>query len=198
MFCITYIGSRRTQLLTYGTRGFGTCLAIRRFHYWIYGRDFKLITDHKPLLWLFSPDKHIAPYASGRIQRWSLLFQSYTFRLLHTSGKLLVVVADTIPVPGEWVCLVEKLESGCVTAETIASETSKVTDTVGRFCHVNTAVEFRPGFMARLSTLRACHFILRGFLRLSLQDTILQDTMTIPIPGKKCRKFRLICRIHIY
>ena len=132
MFCITYIGSRRTQLLTYGTRGFGTCLAIRRFHYWIYGRDFKLITDHKPLLWLFSPDKHIAPYASGRIQRWSLLFQSYTFRLLHTSGKLLVVVADTILVPGEWVCLVEKLESGCVTAETIASETSKGTDTVKR------------------------------------------------------------------
>ena len=43
--------------------------ALKRFHHYLWGHKFVLITDHKPLLRLFHPDKPIPEMASGRIQR---------------------------------------------------------------------------------------------------------------------------------
>ena len=42
--------------------------AVKRFHYYLWGQEFKLVTDHKPLLGLFQSNKCIPPMASGRIQ----------------------------------------------------------------------------------------------------------------------------------
>ena len=47
---------------------------LRKFHYYLWGQaNFTVITDHKPLLGIFSPSKNILPMTSGRIQRWPLL-----------------------------------------------------------------------------------------------------------------------------
>ena len=63
--------------------------ALKKFHHYLWGHKFSLITDHKPLLGLFNPNKPIPEMASGRIQRWSLMLQAYSFELFHRSGKSL-------------------------------------------------------------------------------------------------------------
>ena len=53
----------------------GLVWACERFHPYLYGNKFELITDHKPLEMIYS--KNSSPRA--RIQRWVLRLQSYDF-----------------------------------------------------------------------------------------------------------------------
>ena len=43
--------------------------AVKKFHQFLYGRHFKIYTDHKPLLGLLSPEKATPIIASRRMQR---------------------------------------------------------------------------------------------------------------------------------
>lgn len=110
--------------------------ALKKFHFYVYGHPITLKTDHKPLLGIFNPDKAIPILASGRIQRWCLMLQAYKFNLVHTSGKLLgnadalsrLPLAnpnETVPVPAEWINLVDFLDSTIVTAKEISKCTEK-------------------------------------------------------------------------
>ena len=110
--------------------------AMRQFHYYLWGQKFTMVTDHKPLLGLFSVTKPIPPLASGRIQRWALIIQAYNFVLIHRSGKLLCTAdalsrlplansCDSTPVPADWTNLVNFLDWSPVTSTTIKDETRK-------------------------------------------------------------------------
>ena len=46
---------------------------IKRFHSYIYGRQFTLVTDHKPLTAILGPKKGVLLLAAARLQRWALL-----------------------------------------------------------------------------------------------------------------------------
>ena len=46
--------------------------AVKSFHQYLFGCTFVIITDHRPLLGLFGPDRPIPQLASAGIQRWSL------------------------------------------------------------------------------------------------------------------------------
>ena len=43
--------------------------AVQKFHPYLYGRKFVLLTDHKPLVTLLGPKKAIPPLAAARLQR---------------------------------------------------------------------------------------------------------------------------------
>ena len=47
--------------------------ALRKFHQFLYGRKFIVVTDHKPLVTLFAPDKGTPAMAANRLARWALL-----------------------------------------------------------------------------------------------------------------------------
>ena len=51
--------------------------ALRKFHQFLYGRKFIVVTDHKPLVTLFAPDKGTPPMAANRFARWALLVHQY-------------------------------------------------------------------------------------------------------------------------
>lgn len=57
--------------------------ACERFHLYLYGMNFDLITDHKPLEVIYSTKSK----PSARIQRWVLRLQSYTFTVKYRSGR---------------------------------------------------------------------------------------------------------------
>ncbi len=52
---------------------------VKRFHQYLYGRKFQLITDHKPLLAILGPKKGIPALAAARLQRWAILLSAYTY-----------------------------------------------------------------------------------------------------------------------
>jgi len=47
---------------------FGVC----RFHQYLYGRKFTMVTDHRPLLTILGPKKGVPPIAAARLQQWAV------------------------------------------------------------------------------------------------------------------------------
>ena len=47
------------------------------------GRKFQLITDHKPLVTIFHPNKGIPEMAASRFQRWAIILSSYDYDVSH-------------------------------------------------------------------------------------------------------------------
>ena len=56
--------------------------SCERFHQFLYGMDFELVTDHKPLQTIYSPTSK----PSARIERWVLRLQPFTFRVRYVPG----------------------------------------------------------------------------------------------------------------
>ena len=58
--------------------------ACERFHVYLYGVDFDIITDHKPLEFIYS----CRSKPSARIERWVLRLQPYRFKVKYQPGAL--------------------------------------------------------------------------------------------------------------
>lgn len=56
---------------------------VERFHFYLFGRTFELITDHKPLETIFGPRSK----PCARIERWVVRLQSYKARVIYRPGK---------------------------------------------------------------------------------------------------------------
>ena len=54
---------------------------VKRFHSYLFGHHFHLITDHKPLLALLNEHPLTSLQASARIRRWSLFRSSHEYSL---------------------------------------------------------------------------------------------------------------------
>ena len=50
-------------------------------HLRIYGRRFKLLTDHKPLLSVFGSKTGVSAHSANRLQRWELVLLAYDFSI---------------------------------------------------------------------------------------------------------------------
>ncbi len=61
--------------------------ALKKFHQFLYGRRFILVTDHKPLLALFGPTKEVPALAANRLARWALQLSQYDYTIEHRSTK---------------------------------------------------------------------------------------------------------------
>lgn len=57
--------------------------AVERFHFYLYGRNFELITDHKPLETIFGTRSK----PCARIERWVVRLQSYKVSVIYKPGK---------------------------------------------------------------------------------------------------------------
>ncbi|XP_055615351.1 uncharacterized protein K02A2.6-like [Toxorhynchites rutilus septentrionalis] len=61
--------------------GLAIVFAVTKFHKFIFGRRFRLQTDHAPLLRIFGSKKGIPVYTANRLQRWALTLLSYDFSM---------------------------------------------------------------------------------------------------------------------
>lgn len=104
---------------------------VTKFHKYLYGREFLLQTDHRPLLGLLKEDKQIPPMASARIQRWALTLSNYRYILEHRPGvKMghadglsrlpLPEAPKEVPIPEEVILALNMLDESPITAVKIA------------------------------------------------------------------------------
>ena len=54
---------------------------VKKFHDYLFGQSFEILTDHKPLLGLFKEDRGTSQQASARIKSWSLFLSRYEYTL---------------------------------------------------------------------------------------------------------------------
>jgi transposase InsO family protein len=74
---------------------------IKRFHDFIYGQKFKLVTDNRALKEIFHPDKGISAVAASRLQRWALQLAIHNYTIEHRPGKYMshVDALSRLPLP---------------------------------------------------------------------------------------------------
>ncbi|UYV61873.1 SMARCAL1 [Cordylochernes scorpioides] len=105
---------------------------VTKFHQFIYGRKFILITDHKPLVTILGPRSGIPTLSASRLQHWALILSAYTYDIKfrrtqdHGNADLsrFPVGCEEIPRLNN-VYALSYVEELAITAEEIATETEK-------------------------------------------------------------------------
>ena len=116
--------------------GLAIIYGVKKFHQYLFGRRFTIYSDHKPLQHLFSESRPIPVLASAQIQRWAQTLGAYDYVMEYKPGNQhanadslsRLPLPDTpsqVPLPGETVLLMEKLQSSPVTAAQIRSWTDR-------------------------------------------------------------------------
>lgn len=59
---------------------------VKKFHTFLIGRSFTIVTDHKPLIGLLNTTKATPEVCSPRILRWSIALGCYNYKLIHRSS----------------------------------------------------------------------------------------------------------------
>ena len=67
--------------------GLAIVYGIKKFHHYLYERQFQIVSDHRPLQHLFNETKAIPTMASARIQRWALTLSAYNYNIQYRPGK---------------------------------------------------------------------------------------------------------------
>jgi hypothetical protein len=60
---------------------------VKKFHRYLFGRHFTLVTDHKPLLIVLGPKGHITSTSASRLHRWSAILAAYDFSITFRPTK---------------------------------------------------------------------------------------------------------------
>ena len=60
---------------------------LKRFHVYLYGQHFTILTDHKPLERIFGPKTAIPPLAAMRLQRWVIILAAFNYSIKFVPSK---------------------------------------------------------------------------------------------------------------
>lgn len=132
-FASRSLGSAEKNYSQLDKEGLAVVFGVKKFHQYLYGRNFRIVTDHKPLVSLFSANKTIPLMASARMVRWGLTLGAYNYTIEYRAG-ISNANADALsrlplpespsstPIPGDTVLLMSTLP---VNADKIKEWTDK-------------------------------------------------------------------------
>ena len=66
--------------------GLALVFGVTRFRQYVYGREFTLITDHKPLIHFSGQTASIPTMGSPRVRRWALTLSAYNYDIQYSKG----------------------------------------------------------------------------------------------------------------
>lgn len=108
---------------------------VTKFNQFLWGRQFDICTDHKPLLGLLGHDRGIPQQCSPRVLRWALTLSAYCYRLVYRPGVNLGNAdgLSRLPLPGSSfkdhaageVFMLEKAFPSLLSAAAVAQATNK-------------------------------------------------------------------------
>ena len=116
--------------------GLAIVFGVMKFHQFLYGRDFTIHSDHKPLQHIIGETQPVPSLVSARLQRWALMLGAYKYRIVykpgreisHADGLSRLPLPDTpklVPLPGETVLLMEHLDASPVSCKQVQRWTDK-------------------------------------------------------------------------
>ena len=69
--------------------------AVKRLHKFLYGRRFTIVTDHKPLEYIFKPGANKSGHANQRVIRWAVFLSGYDYEVVGRRSQE-IPVADML------------------------------------------------------------------------------------------------------
>lgn len=60
---------------------------VRRFYQYLYGNKFALITDHRPLVQIFSPSKSLPVYSAMKMQHYAIFLQEFNYTIRYRKSE---------------------------------------------------------------------------------------------------------------
>lgn len=131
--CLTSAEKNYAQI---DREGLALVFGVKKFHQYLYGRSFELVTDHAPLTSLLSAQKQVPTLASARIQRWALMLSAYQYTIVHKKGSKngnadalsrlpLPVTSDGVVQPAEMIFCMQLLDDSPVTSKEIRLATQR-------------------------------------------------------------------------
>ena len=131
---------------------------VQKFHTYVYGRRFTLVTDHKPLTTLLGPKTGIRPMTAARLQRWALLLSAYSYEIefkrthdhANADGLSRLPQGDRQPPAIHSAFMIGQIQALPVTSERLETETrhdpilSQVHAFTRKGWPATTAEEFKP------------------------------------------------------
>ncbi|CAH8565704.1 unnamed protein product [Dicrocoelium dendriticum] len=169
---------------------------VKRFHQYLWGNQFEIQTDHKPLLSLLGKERGIEQLNAPRMVRWALLLSAYNYQIRYIAGPH-NNVADALSrlpqidqqgertdAPYEFVQLLQHLNTTPISGDMVRKATDRdpVLSTVKRMLlrgwGSRAPGDLRPFFNCRfeLSLHEGC--ILRGsriVIPLTLRSAVLKE-----------------------
>ena len=187
---------------------------IKRFHKYLFGRRFTLVTDHKPLLSILGPTSEVPSMAAARMQRWGIFLSAYQYDVEYKRSKdhsnadglsRLPLGEDTEEEDTAQLFRVSFVDALPITAEEIAVETSKDKQLSRVYCYVmegwpgkELPDALKPFYNKReeLSTDQGCLLWgMRVIIPTSLQRRVLNE-LHFTHPG--IIKMKLLARSYVW
>ena len=189
---------------------------IKKFHPYIYGRKFTLITDHKPLTTIFSPKSSLPALAAARLQRWAIILSAYQYEVefratdKHANADCLsrlplqITTEEDAMTKAASLFNLQQIERLPIKTDKIAQLTandpvlSKVITFVQQGWPTQVQDEFKPYHIRRNELTVEANCLLWGrkvIIPEKLQDKVLEELHTAH-PGVV--RMKSIARIHVW
>lgn len=151
---------------------------VKKFHQYLFGRKFTLLTNHRPLTSIFGPKKGIPSLAASRLQRWALLLSAHQYEIRYRKSdqhqnadgvsRLLLPVKLAEPTKAE-IFYFKNVAAAPVTATHVRKHTrtdpilSEVVDIITKVRRGEMTSNFKPYLVRRAELLVQSGCLLWGF-----------------------------------
>ena len=107
---------------------FSIIFGLKRFHQYLCGRSFTILTDHRPLLTLLGPHRAVPAHTASRLQRWALILASYHYKIEYrsTAAHADADSMSRLPLPHTWSPKSENVECYFFEASVVTNVTAEM------------------------------------------------------------------------
>ena len=85
-FASRSLGTAEMKYSQLEKEGLSIVFGVKKFHMYLFGRHFEIVSDHKSLQHLFHHTRATPTMASARIQRWALTLGGYDYSISYKPG----------------------------------------------------------------------------------------------------------------